>query len=235
VTHLRKNDVGGTPTPNLSPITARIYLRAVEEFAQYYNQPPDRLGPKHIRQYQAHPFTDRKLDAISVAQQLSALRFFFLKTLKRPWIVEDLPVPSRSAYRRSSRGKKWNGSSNTLTDGHLVSTMVDFARASSQPSISVWAGSAAYVAPFAIRHFSKSFRASCHLRNSSVSCFSKRRLPSSSGVLGAFKRSRSCWESWRNSISAAEHRIPALEFLFTRSSIPSMASLIWSMSLDMRT
>ena len=35
---------------NLSPITTRIYLRAVEEFAQYYNKPPDRLGPKHIRQ-----------------------------------------------------------------------------------------------------------------------------------------------------------------------------------------
>jgi site-specific recombinase XerD len=79
----------------LSPITTRIYLRAVEEFAQYYNKPPDRLGPKHIRQYQAHLFTDRKLDAISVAQQLSALRFFFLKTLKRPWIVEDLPVPKK--------------------------------------------------------------------------------------------------------------------------------------------
>lgn len=62
---------------NLSPITTRIYLRAVEEFAQYYNKPPDRLGPKHIREYQAHLFTDRKLAAISVAQQLSALRFFF--------------------------------------------------------------------------------------------------------------------------------------------------------------
>ena len=57
--------------------------------------PPDRLGPEHIRQYQAHLFTDRKLDAISVAQQLSALRFFFLKTLKRPWMVEDMPIPKR--------------------------------------------------------------------------------------------------------------------------------------------
>src|SRR5262245_56431292 len=81
---------------NLSQITTRIYLRAVEEFAEYYNKPPDRLGPKHIRQYQAHLFTDRKLDAVSVAQQLSALRFFFLKTLKRPWLVDDMPVPKRS-------------------------------------------------------------------------------------------------------------------------------------------
>src|ERR1017187_5704220 len=38
------------------------------------------IRPEHIRQYQAHLFTDRKLDAISVAQQLSALRFFFLRS-----------------------------------------------------------------------------------------------------------------------------------------------------------
>jgi len=47
------------------------------------------------RQYQAHLFTDRKLDAISVAQQLSDLRFFFRKTLKQPEVVEDLLNPKR--------------------------------------------------------------------------------------------------------------------------------------------
>ena len=56
---------------------------------------PDRLGLEHVRQYQAHLFTDRKLEAVSVAQQVSALRFFFLKTLKRPWLVDDMPVPKR--------------------------------------------------------------------------------------------------------------------------------------------
>src|SRR5260370_22242623 len=80
---------------NLSPITTRIYLHAVEEFAFYFNQSPDRLGLEHIRQYQAHLFADRKVDAISVTQQLCALRFFFLKTLKRPWRAEDMPMPKR--------------------------------------------------------------------------------------------------------------------------------------------
>jgi integrase/recombinase XerD len=80
---------------NLSQITARLYLRAVEEFSLYYNLPPDQLGPEHIRQYQAHLFTDRKLDATSVSQQLSALRFFFVKTLKRPLLVGDMPFPKR--------------------------------------------------------------------------------------------------------------------------------------------
>ena len=95
MTQLRKAMLEELQRRNLSQITIRIYLRAVEEFAQYYKTPPDRLRPEHIRQYQAHLFTDRKLDAITVAQQLSALRFFFLKTLKRPWMVEDMPIPKR--------------------------------------------------------------------------------------------------------------------------------------------
>jgi integrase/recombinase XerD len=95
VTHLRKAMLEELQRRNLSQITIRIYLRAVEEFAQYFKMSPDRLRPEHIRQYQAHLFTDRKLDAISVAQQISALRFFFLKTLKRPWMVADVPIPKR--------------------------------------------------------------------------------------------------------------------------------------------
>lgn len=95
MTHLRKTMLEELQRRNMSAITTRIYLRAVEEFAQHFDTPPDRLGLDHVRQYQAHLFTDRKLEAVSVAQQLSALRFFFLKTLKRPWMVEDMPAPKK--------------------------------------------------------------------------------------------------------------------------------------------
>ena len=95
MTHLRKAMLEELQRRNLSAITTRIYLHSVEEFAQYFKTPPDRLGLEHIRQYQAHLFTDRKLEAVSVAQQLSALRFFFLKILKRPWQADDMPVPKR--------------------------------------------------------------------------------------------------------------------------------------------
>ena len=80
---------------NLSQLTAECYLRAVEEFALFYKRPPDQLGPDQIRQYQAHLFVDRKLDANTVCQHLSALRFFFIKTLKRKWSVEETPYPKR--------------------------------------------------------------------------------------------------------------------------------------------
>jgi integrase/recombinase XerD len=95
VTYLRKVMLEELQRRNLSTITTRIYLHSIEEFAQYFHTPPDRLGLEHVRQYQAHLFTDRKLEAVSVAQQLSALRFFFLKTLKRPWLVGDMPAPKR--------------------------------------------------------------------------------------------------------------------------------------------
>jgi len=80
---------------NMSPITTRIYLRCVEEFAGYFRKSPDQLGLEQIREYQAHLFTDRKLSAIAVAQHVSALRFFFVRTLKRPWMAEGLPAPKR--------------------------------------------------------------------------------------------------------------------------------------------
>lgn len=93
MTHLRKAMLEELQCRNLSPITIRIYLRSVEEFARYHKTSPDRLGPEHIREYQAYLFTHRKLSAIAVAQQLSALRFFFVHTLKRPWIAGQMPFP----------------------------------------------------------------------------------------------------------------------------------------------
>ena len=95
MTHLRKMMLEELQRRNLSKLTAECYLRVVEEFALFYNRPPDQLGPEQIRQYQAHLFTDRKLDANTVAQHLSALRFFFIKTLKRNWGVEETPYPKR--------------------------------------------------------------------------------------------------------------------------------------------
>ena len=36
--------------------TTRHYIRTVEDFARRFNRPPDRLGPRHIREYQAELF-----------------------------------------------------------------------------------------------------------------------------------------------------------------------------------
>ena len=80
---------------NYSPGTARAYLRSVNEFAKYFNRPPDQLGLEHIREYSAHLFETRQLSSSSVSQQVAALRFFYVKTCHQAWSVEDTPYPKR--------------------------------------------------------------------------------------------------------------------------------------------
>src|SRR6516225_1168234 len=78
--------------------TIRHYLRAVEDFARRFRCSPDRLGLRHIREYQAELFQKRKLSANSVGQRLAALRFFYIKTLKRAWSISDTPYPKRTRH-----------------------------------------------------------------------------------------------------------------------------------------
>jgi len=83
---------------NYAQDTIRHYLRAVEEFARRFRCSPDRLGPRHIREYQAELFQKRKLSPNSVGQHLAALRFFYIKTLHRPWTIADTPYPKKARH-----------------------------------------------------------------------------------------------------------------------------------------
>jgi site-specific recombinase XerD len=81
---------------NFSAHTIRYYIRTVEDFARHFNCPPDRLGPRHIREYQVELFQKRKLSPGSVAVRLAALRFFYIKTLKKSWSIADTPYPKKA-------------------------------------------------------------------------------------------------------------------------------------------
>jgi integrase/recombinase XerD len=96
VTHLRKSMLEELERRNYSPSTVRTYLMTIEDFARYFHQSPDTLGPEHVRQYQAYLFRERKLAANSVNQRVGALRFFFIKTLKRTWSVDETPYPKKT-------------------------------------------------------------------------------------------------------------------------------------------
>src|SRR2546425_4786168 len=43
-------------------------------------------------------FTKHKLAANTVIQRLAALRFFFIKTLRKPWSVADTPYPKKTVH-----------------------------------------------------------------------------------------------------------------------------------------
>src|ERR1700682_4787553 len=80
---------------NYAQNTVRSYIHAVEDFAKYFRRSPDRLGPDHVRQYQVHLFHDCKLSAGTVEGRTAALRFLFVKTLRRPYLPDHLPFPKR--------------------------------------------------------------------------------------------------------------------------------------------
>ena len=98
MTHLRKMMLEELQRRNYSESTTRCYIRTVEDFARRFNCSPDRLGPRHIREYQAELFEKHKLSPGSVAVRLAALRFFYCKTLKRTWSIADTPYP-KGAHR----------------------------------------------------------------------------------------------------------------------------------------
>ena len=95
MTRLRKMMLEELQRRNYSQSTTTTYIRTVEDFARYFKRRPDQLGPEHIREYQAQLFSKRKLAPNTVTQRLAALRFFFVKTLHKPWSANETPYPKK--------------------------------------------------------------------------------------------------------------------------------------------
>ena len=95
MTHLRKLMLDELQRRNYAQNTVRAYIHAVEDFAKYFRRSPDRLGPGHIREYQVHLFRDRKLSPGTIEGRTAALRFLFVKTLRRRYLPDHIPFPKR--------------------------------------------------------------------------------------------------------------------------------------------
>jgi integrase/recombinase XerD len=93
VTHLRQMMLDELQRRNYSPNTVRSYIDAVEDFSKYFRRSPDLLGPDDIRKYQVHLFRDRKLSPGTIEGHTAALRFLFVKTLRRPYVPDQIPFP----------------------------------------------------------------------------------------------------------------------------------------------
>lgn len=93
MTHCRRIMLEELQRRNFSPTTIRSYLWAVERFARHFKCRPDRLNHTHLRSYQAHLLRTGQLQPRTVRLHVSALRFFFVKTLKRRYLLDDTPYP----------------------------------------------------------------------------------------------------------------------------------------------
>src|SRR5437764_50282 len=78
---------------NYAKTTVEAYIHAVEQFTKHFKRSPDRLTPDHLRTYQAYLLRERKLGPRTVRLHVAALRFFFVKTLRRRYLLDDTPYP----------------------------------------------------------------------------------------------------------------------------------------------
>jgi len=95
MTQLRQRMLEELQRRNYSAGTIRLYLLHVAAFAQHFHRPPDQLGAEEIRRYQLFLIQEKKLAWSSYNQIVCALRFFYAKTLKRSFLVSEIPFPRK--------------------------------------------------------------------------------------------------------------------------------------------
>jgi integrase/recombinase XerD len=73
MTPLRSRMLEELQLRNLSTHTAHAYVPAVERFAGYFDQSPQKLGPEHVREYLLHLIRDNKAMPSTVLVNRAAL------------------------------------------------------------------------------------------------------------------------------------------------------------------
>jgi len=96
MTPLRQKMLEELQRRNYSQATIRGYILAVKQLAEHFHKSPDLLGSEEIRQFQLYLLNDRKLSPSTVGIRMSALRFFYRKTLKRrDTAFDDIVLPKK--------------------------------------------------------------------------------------------------------------------------------------------
>lgn len=72
----RKEMQGELEIRGYSERTVAIYLKQVQNFAEYFNQAPGTLTPKHIHEYQVYLVQQKQVSWTCFNQTVCALRFF---------------------------------------------------------------------------------------------------------------------------------------------------------------
>lgn len=80
---------------NYAATTIHSYLKAVEHFRSHVDTPIEQVGPDELRGYHAYLLGTRKLAVNTVVLNICALRFLYIKVLKRRDMKEDLPYPKQ--------------------------------------------------------------------------------------------------------------------------------------------
>ena len=78
---------------NLSPKTQYLYHNAARGLEDHFGRPPDQLNENEVKAFLVSIVKDRKLSQSTLKITYSALRFLYETTLKKKWIIEQIPYP----------------------------------------------------------------------------------------------------------------------------------------------
>ena len=90
VSPLRRRMIEDMTIRKFVPTTQQGYIRAVKSFSAFLGASPDRASFEDLRRYQLH-LAERGASAPIINHALTALRFLFMVTLRRPDVVAELP------------------------------------------------------------------------------------------------------------------------------------------------
>lgn len=74
-----------------SPKTVTVYLKSVSIISKFYDVNPEELTHEQVRAFLHHAITVRRLSRSYVNTTYSAIKFFFVSTLKLKWDMTDIP------------------------------------------------------------------------------------------------------------------------------------------------
>ena len=82
MTPLRQRVLDELQRRNYAKDTARAYVLAIKQFAEYFGKSPERLGGEEVRRFELHLLKDRKL-----------AREYSLQVIETEQVARQSPVP----------------------------------------------------------------------------------------------------------------------------------------------
>ncbi len=95
MTELRARMIEDMQLYGYSEKTQQAYLTAVRGLAKYYHRSPDQLSEEEIRQFFLYLVTEKGVASSTLRIYLSAIKFFYERTLEREWPVFELVRPKK--------------------------------------------------------------------------------------------------------------------------------------------
>jgi integrase/recombinase XerD len=93
MTSLRRRMLEDLHLRGLAPKTQQCYLDAVKHLAHYYRRAPDQISEEELRQDFLYLINGKKVAESTLRIHLYGIRFFYERTLQRPWPVFELVRP----------------------------------------------------------------------------------------------------------------------------------------------